>query len=257
MEIVPFGKYKGQPVEVLANDRGYCDWLMSQGEFMDRFPQVKTLIVNNFKEPEDTPDHNRLQGLFLDESFCRSFAERLLSIDNSSRQKEYREVFPKIKSKALDRLAEAREHIEYESDISAKISAADAVISEDWPNTEINNLAFERNGVDVSFIYNNFYKTTYFEGFSVYHCSYETNVLAHNTSPSCVGSDLRDYNISLRIEVKPSVGDDFPSIMRQMKSNECNTLFYTEYTGQGLTEEQMRKMMKIENIDTIRLDEIQ
>jgi hypothetical protein len=25
--IVPFGEYKGQPVEVLAQDRGYTEWL--------------------------------------------------------------------------------------------------------------------------------------------------------------------------------------------------------------------------------------
>jgi uncharacterized protein (DUF3820 family) len=28
--LVPFGKYKGQPVEVLAQDREYCDWLDAQ-----------------------------------------------------------------------------------------------------------------------------------------------------------------------------------------------------------------------------------
>jgi len=28
--IVPFGKYKGQPVDVLAADHAYCDWLTSQ-----------------------------------------------------------------------------------------------------------------------------------------------------------------------------------------------------------------------------------
>jgi hypothetical protein len=27
--IVPFGKYRGQPVEALAADRDYCDWLVS------------------------------------------------------------------------------------------------------------------------------------------------------------------------------------------------------------------------------------
>ena len=30
-ELVPVGKYKGQPVEVLAADKSYCDWLAGQG----------------------------------------------------------------------------------------------------------------------------------------------------------------------------------------------------------------------------------
>jgi uncharacterized protein (DUF3820 family) len=34
--IVPFGKYKGQPVEALAQDRSYLDWLQTQNWFMAR-----------------------------------------------------------------------------------------------------------------------------------------------------------------------------------------------------------------------------
>ena len=44
--IVPFGKYKGQPVEVLAGDRAYCDWLTGQAWFRERYGNVYTLIVN-------------------------------------------------------------------------------------------------------------------------------------------------------------------------------------------------------------------
>ena len=32
-ELITFGKYKGQPVEVLANDKKYTDWLMAQEWF--------------------------------------------------------------------------------------------------------------------------------------------------------------------------------------------------------------------------------
>jgi hypothetical protein len=36
---IPFGKHKGKPVEVLAQDRQYCDWLMAQ--------KLKHCIINN------------------------------------------------------------------------------------------------------------------------------------------------------------------------------------------------------------------
>jgi hypothetical protein len=29
-DIVPFGKYKGQPVEAMMADRDYCAWALSQ-----------------------------------------------------------------------------------------------------------------------------------------------------------------------------------------------------------------------------------
>jgi len=36
--VVPFGKYKGQPVEVLASDRDYSEWLLAQGWIAHRYP---------------------------------------------------------------------------------------------------------------------------------------------------------------------------------------------------------------------------
>jgi uncharacterized protein (DUF3820 family) len=35
-EIVPFGKYKGKPVEAMAEDRQYVDWLTAQRYTGDR-----------------------------------------------------------------------------------------------------------------------------------------------------------------------------------------------------------------------------
>jgi hypothetical protein len=52
-EVVPFGKYKGQPIEVLANDRGYLDWLTAQSWFRERYAGIYTLIINNFGEPSE------------------------------------------------------------------------------------------------------------------------------------------------------------------------------------------------------------
>src|SRR6516225_4197283 len=73
-KIVPFGKYKGQPIEVLREDRSYLDWLSGQDWFRERYAGIYTLIVNNFSEVSETPDHNALQVLFLDDDFCARFA---------------------------------------------------------------------------------------------------------------------------------------------------------------------------------------
>lgn len=65
--LIPFGKYKNQPLDLLAADKPYCDWLLAQGWFVQRYPSIHTLIINHFGEPTDTPAHNRLQLRFLDE----------------------------------------------------------------------------------------------------------------------------------------------------------------------------------------------
>jgi hypothetical protein len=77
--VVPFGKYKGQPVEVIAEDRQYCDWLLAQAWFIQRYPQLHTLVINNFGEPSETPEHNALQIRCLEDRFrlqvtARAFA---------------------------------------------------------------------------------------------------------------------------------------------------------------------------------------
>lgn len=60
--IMPIGKFKGQPVEVLRDDPEYREWLLGQDWFRQKFPQLVQIVVNNFAEPENTPEHNRIQA---------------------------------------------------------------------------------------------------------------------------------------------------------------------------------------------------
>jgi hypothetical protein len=65
--LVPFGKYKGQPVEVMRADRSYCDWAMAQPGMRERYSSLFTVIVNGGVSPDaPTPEHNRMQLLFRD-----------------------------------------------------------------------------------------------------------------------------------------------------------------------------------------------
>ena len=71
--LVPFGKYKGQPMEVMKMDTQYCDWIAQQDWFRERYGNLYQVIINNFTEPTETPEHNKLQILFLDNKFCLNF----------------------------------------------------------------------------------------------------------------------------------------------------------------------------------------
>ena len=76
-DIIPFGKYKGQPIEVLLNNPSYCHWLKEQEWFKEKFNNspIYQIIINNFGETEATPEHNALQIRFNDKDFCFALAK--------------------------------------------------------------------------------------------------------------------------------------------------------------------------------------
>lgn len=78
--LIPFGKYKGQPVEQLQNDQEYANWLIQQPWFAARFGKIHTLIVNNFKEAVESPDHNAMQARFLKRQYAYSVANSVCKL---------------------------------------------------------------------------------------------------------------------------------------------------------------------------------
>lgn len=72
--IVPFGKYKGQPVEVLAQDEQYLEWLKDQDWFKSRYQNIYAIIINQFQAPSDTPESNRMQARFIDDEYRNKVA---------------------------------------------------------------------------------------------------------------------------------------------------------------------------------------
>lgn len=70
LPLVPFGKYKGQPITTLLNDTKYLEWCKQQ-EWFQKFPIVYNICVNQTittnNQNSKTPEHNKLQNLFLDE----------------------------------------------------------------------------------------------------------------------------------------------------------------------------------------------
>lgn len=86
--IIPFGKYKGQPIEAIAHDAEYLKWLQGQAWFRDRYGNLNTIIVNNFAAPSETPQHNKLQALFTEDDFVYGMTRivyDLLKIEDKNR----------------------------------------------------------------------------------------------------------------------------------------------------------------------------
>lgn len=73
LPIVPFGKYKGQPITSLINDTKYLEWCKLQ-DWFQKFPVVYNICVNQTITTNDTssktPEHNKIQNLFLEDKNC-------------------------------------------------------------------------------------------------------------------------------------------------------------------------------------------
>ena len=74
--IVPFGKHKGKPITTLLNDTKYLEWCKKQ-EWFKKYHIVYNICVNqtivNNNESSKTPEHNRIQNLFLEEENVKKF----------------------------------------------------------------------------------------------------------------------------------------------------------------------------------------
>jgi len=147
--VIPFGKYQGKTIdELLITDPQYLQWLCGQDWFRSKFVILHQVIVNQGKEPEDTPEHNALQAMFLNQDFCKKFME--IAFDINNRNVRRCNLKP-----------------------------------EDFGKT-----AFEVSGVDV--------------------------VIESLNPVNHIHSAVRHWH--QLVEIKPSVGDDYPAVLRQINA---------------------------------------
>lgn len=204
--IVPFGKYKGQPVELMQNDIAYCDWLMTQNWFRDRYAPTYQLIVNNFDEPAETPEHNKLQALFLDDEMCRKliFTLKWEPINDPI---GYLEKEIESTKKNIEANSSSSYYREAKEKYQKHLKILEEFIKEDGrtfkESIKIVNRCFESCGWDVSF-----------------------------RAEFTIGNETD--GIWIAVEIKPSIGDDYPAILRQMKSNAKR--FWKNYEYEGGTQ---------------------
>lgn len=252
-EIVPFGKYKGQPIDALAQDKEYCEWLRGQDWFRTRYTSIHTLIINNFGAPAETPEHNALQAMFLCEEWAKYFIVAAIGEDEiQQRFQKHTDGWIKQLQHHIQRLQENHDRAHAIADeyglydlFSSRYSVTDKEAARllDFLTTELNEaktsfwaidlhikgLAFECGGTDVRF---------------------ETNTWAR--------PDLQYRSLEWKVECKPTLGDDYPAVLRQMKANNDNALLLGEggYSGVGATFDQVRQIFATSKIKIVCLSEV-
>ena len=83
LPIVPFGKYKGQPITTLISDTPYFEWC-KQHEMLKKYPIIYNICVNQTITTSNskTPEHNKLQNYFLDTNNQQKLLSKLFKKNN-------------------------------------------------------------------------------------------------------------------------------------------------------------------------------
>lgn len=211
-EIVPFGKYKGQPIEVLSHDEAYVDWLLAQDWVKARYQNIYNVIINNFQAPSETPEHNIAQAAFLDIAYVMRFLKTVVP-------RAFKIEPPKIYS------------------ITMEEKGVDVVIGFNYKyEHEITKEYAER--VRAGYVYNTDYR-----------------------EPGVYKEDV--YGMALCIEIKPTLGDDYPAVLRQMKN--CTAyknrqgamiLYVGRFSG-AISKEQLVAFFAGDNIKVVFQQEVE
>lgn len=175
-QVIPFGKHKGKTIEEIQNfDPAYLHWLIAQDWFRDKFVVLYQTIIHG-AEPQETPEHNALQALFLNDEFCLKVA-RATGRNIAGNEKIFRRTF-------------------------------------------------EDKGVDVKIV-------------------------------------MSGHAPTFAIEIKPTVGDDYPAVLRQIRAlvpvefyAPDAILFLERYTGTGATREQFIEIFKNSGVHVVFLEQV-
>lgn len=235
-KLIPFGKYKGQPVEAMAEDKQYTDWVVAQPWFRERYGNLYAVIINNFCEPSETPEHNALQARFLDDEFRLKFASvaspRLwwyARMNGEMVEKAVAWAVSKIGSaEKIDQLkvVAGTFYREFDQRRYQAIKTPQLI--------QQSKVMFEEEGIDASW--------AVYAGIDVV---FEKSKYENELSSA--------YSIAgiLNIEIKPEVGDDYPAILRQMRRNKSRHLFTRAYTGVGVDQPTFIQFMDSQGIRVI------
>lgn len=170
-ELIPFGKYRGMPVDAVIEDRQYAEWLIAQAWFRERYQNLYVTIQNGGAQSDMTPEHNRMQARFLDDLYLDKFFDRILKSVNHK-------------------------------PISGKVPP---------------KIDFEVNGWDVlcQFRYQWLIDTT--DERWVFNEEKQCNEFRSKFGEPTIGE------INVFVELKPIISDDFPAVMRQVKSRRIDS----------------------------------
>jgi len=217
--IIPFGKYRGQMIENVAEaDPQYVDWLSKQDWMRSKCPTLYQVIINNFCEPSETPEHNEIQAKFLDKDFRDAVGKT---------------VFEWFHRWTPQRRNGMNQRKEFEG--SRK------------------SVQLENDGADVAFLisireFNSFEFSLWCVKSDAYYLRDDEEEMKKRAEKELKENPSWIEKKSVRVEIKPSIGDDYPAVLRQMQRSKCQILFVRNYSGIGIDEKTFVELFRSQNI---------
>lgn len=251
-DIIPFGKYKGRSLKEVARvDADYLKWLQHQPWFKKKF--AVNVTVNNYSEgpSQDSPEHNALQARFLDEDFLMEifapfFGRDPVMMMQGNRDHDYQMV----RSRADEAAAQGPrpDYLYGQKDTRPRW---EIVEKNSWPDARIAwRTNFEVEGADVSV-------RAWVPRFSADICKDKdaevVTVEYFEVAPERYDIDLSTHLFWAKIECKPSIGEDYPAILRQMKRNKCEYLVYERFVAESVPLEKVKKIFAASEIRMIQV----
>jgi hypothetical protein len=236
-KIVPFGKYKGQPVEAMVQDRSYVEWLTAQPWFKEKFTPIYNVVINNFGEPSETPEHNALQALFLDNEFCYAFL--CVVYDDFSRQRQW--ILRRVENEANhSRQSEREQRVNADAAASRTWLSEDTRASHRASALQMAEQCATHAAKFEEFLSNPRFKIACGADFEVDGA--DVRIWWRSETDLYISSGLLKDSGELKVEIKPVLADDYPAVLRQMKRNGSSVLLVDSYIGTGATAEQVKKI---------------
>jgi hypothetical protein len=199
---LPFKRFVGKPVTEMLADQGYIDWCNKQPHLKEKMSIIINQYITNNSQASATPAHNKLQNQFLDKTLqkkllwktCPSIPKMFQQLDELYKLPEYRQLFGDFKMEI--EYSNWKFHVEwkYNWDIALFVT-----IVSDGMSIPYN---LESQDIDIK-------KTLATKFNSI-----------KNISISDYGNSINiKVNVTRKIlcELKPTLGDDYPDVLRKMR----------------------------------------
>jgi hypothetical protein len=261
LPIIPFGKYKGQPITSLLSDAEYLTWCKQQ-EWFQKYTVIYNICVNQTittnTQGSKTPEHNKLQNLFLDREFKFTFIDKLFGINKTLED--------------LSQLYKTEEYIKYFGEQRFNTDEPIGMYSKfetdfNWDVCLTTKTNYGSIDLDIKYwnekfnIYNTLFST-------IKNVEWNCKSNRYNEDKECWIYISLPLN-KLYIEVKPLIGDDYPNVLRKMttqikltetsdknRGGKLYILFVKEFLSSTTTKEQFVQIFNQSNIRVLFLDDI-
>lgn len=178
-DIMPFGKYKDRPLLDVLNDGKYVQWLICQPWFRDRYENLYVLITQGAQDADTpTPEHNALQARFADQTYSTRVWAAAYNVNAANVPEGF-------------------------DSWSAALKAIDAMPTPRLPDGYTVNYAAEQDLQNLAKRVAR--QATLARGVSRDFEQYGWDVVL----------EMHGYE-ALSIELKPSIGDEYPAIVRTL-----------------------------------------